>query len=216
MEVYRVEGTYTQGGDHDRFRGELANEENVLKGHIDDIDQMIPDPEDQSLRNKVVEGQAYPENKAVYFVKRGFRHALRNVQKDENADDYFNPQEVHVLATNQGEGLEGEYNGIWTINEPGEIPIDQLGEDEFELGWQLDPEVYETEEYTAEEIIDQLYDGELPEQPDEINAEQEISRGTTEFTVQRLENQQRAQQFIPMDVVNVALNGGLEDKRRVT
>lgn len=215
MEVYRVEGTYTQSGDHDRFRGELGVEGATVKGHIDDIDQNLPEPERRDLRNKVVEGEAYPVEGQLYFVKRPFEHALRNVQKDEDADDYFNPQEVHVLATTGTEGLQGEYNGIWTINSPGELPLEQLGTDQFELGWQLEPEAYETDEYTAEEVIEQLYNGELPERPEEINTEQEISRGTTDFRVDRLENE-RAEEGLPLDIVNVALNGGVEDRRRVT
>ncbi|MFB6175454.1 MAG: hypothetical protein ABEJ87_05820 [Candidatus Nanohalobium sp.] len=214
MEVYRVEGTYTQSGDHDRFRGELGHQHGNLEGHIDDIDQNLPEPERRDLRNKVVEGEAYPAEGQLHLVKRDFSHALRNVQKDEDADDYFNPQEVHVLAETPDEGLEGEYSGIWTINRPGELPLEQLGADRFELGWQLEPEAYETEDYTAEEIIDQLYDGELPEEPEEINTEQEISRGTTDFRVDRLENE-RAEEGLPLDVVNVALNGGVEGRRRV-
>lgn len=215
MEAYRVEGTYTQSGDHDRLRGELGFEDSIVKGHIDDIDQNLPEPQDAGLRNKVVEGEAYPAEGQLYFVKRPFRHALKNIEKDEEADDYFNPQEVHVMAETPQEGLEGEYSGIWTINRPGELPVEYLGTEDFELGWDIDPQQYETRDRSAEEVIQMLYDGELPEEPEDINAEQEVSRGTTNFRLERLEGREKARGNLPIADVNIALDGGVERERRV-
>lgn len=214
MEVYSVKGTYTQSGDQEKFRGELGIDENIIKGNIDDIDQsMLPEPQNTDFRNKVVEGQVYPENNAVYFIKRGFDHTLRNVEKTD--EDPINPQEVHVLATTESQDLEGQYNGIWTIDNPEELPVEYLGEDDFELGWELDPQQYEDPDRSAEQLIDEMYDGELPQEPQEINTQAEISRGTTEFTLERLKDQQTAKEDLPLDVINVALSGGVDDQRRI-
>lgn len=214
MEVYRVEGTYTQGGDTERFRGELGVEGATVKGQIDDIDQdMIIEPDRNDLRNKVVEGEAYPVEGQLYMVKREFSHALRNL--DRNEEGRVTPQEVHVVAETPEEGLEGEYNGVWTMDRPGELPVEYLGTEDFELGWDIPPEQYETHDRSAEELIEEMYDGELPEEPEEINTEREISRGTTNFHVERLEDQERAEEGLPLDVVNVALNGGVDDERRI-
>lgn len=216
MEVYRVEGSYEQGGDTERFSGELGLDGTIAKGHIDDIDQgMVTTPERADLRNKVVEGEAYPVEGQIYFVKREFAHALRNVER--NPDQMHSPQEVHVLAETPETGLEGEYDGIWTINQPGELPLQYLGDEEnFELGWELDPEQYETRERTAEEVIEEIYDGQLPEKAEDINTEAEITRGTTQFTMELLEDQETAENELPMDVINIALSGGVDQERRVT
>lgn len=216
MQVYRVEGTYEQGGDTERFTGELGIDDAIAKGHIDDIDQgMVTNPDRADLRNKVVEGEVYPIEGQVYFVKREFAHALRNVDKDR--EEMYSPQEVHVLAETPETDLEGDYRGIWTINQPGELPLQHLGDEEqFELGWEIDPEQYETRERTAEEVIDEVYNGQLPEEPEDINTEAEITRGTTQFTMERLEDQETAREELPMDVINVALSGGVDEDRRVT
>lgn len=213
MQVYSVEGTYKQSGDTERFTGELGIDDAIVKGHIDDIDQgMVTSPERDDLRNKVVEGEAYPAEGQLYFVKREFAQAIRNFERSD--EEMYSPQEVHVLAETPEQGLEGEYQGIWTINRPGELPVQKLGEEDFELGWDIDPQQYEKDEKSAEEVIEEIYDGELPQDAEEIDTEAEISRGTTQFTVERLEGQQA--EDLPLDVINLALGGGVDQDRRVT
>lgn len=111
--------------------------------------------------------------------------------------------------------VNGESQGIWTINRPQELPVQDLGDDQLELGRNIDPQYYEKDEKTAEEVIDEIYDGEPPQEAEDINNEAEISRGTTQFTVERLEDQ-RAEEQLPMDVINLALGGGVDQDRRVT
>lgn len=214
MQVYSVEGTYEQSGDTERFTGELGVDGAIVKGQIDDIDQgMVTSPERDDLRNKVVEGEAYPLEGQLYFVKREFAQAIRNFERSDN--EMYSPQEVHVLAETPEQGLEGEYQGIWTINRPRELPLRDLGDEEqFELGWEIDLQYYEKDEKSAEEVIEEIYDGELPQDGEEIDTEAEISRGTTHFTLERLEGQQA--EDLPVDVINLALGGGVDQDRRVT
>jgi len=214
MQVYSVEGTYEQSGDIERFTGELGVDDAIVKGQIDDIDQgMVTRPERDDLRNKVVEGEAYPLGGQLYFVKREFAQAIRNFQK--NDEEMYSPQEVHVMAETPEQGVEGEYQGIWTINRPGELPVQDLGDKDFEIGWEIDPQQYEKDRKTAEEVIEEIYDGELPQDAEDIDTEAEISRGTTQFTVERLEGKQ-PEENLPMDVINLALGGGVDQDRRVT
>ena len=215
MAFHEISGTYNQSGDQERFRGELALDENQIIGQIDDIDQgMVVNPQKSELRNKVVEGEAYPENSAVYFVRRPFQSALNNLDRSEK--DRIDPQEVHVIAETSTPGIEGEYTGIWTLNGPEELPVEYLGDEDFELRWNIEPWRYDRPDMSAEEVIDILYDGDLPENPEDINTKQEISRGTTEFRLNEVEDQERAEEGPPIDTINAALNGGVEDQRRIT